>query len=151
MQRMKIVDSPVGALTLVDEDGALAAIRFGAAEEAGQHSKVLECAARQLEEYFSGERRAFSMPLLIRGTPFQRRVWQALMEIGYGETATYEEVAVRIGNPKACRAVGMANNRNPLPIVIPCHRVVGKGGELVGYAGGLDVKAWLLNLEKQGT
>lgn len=153
----RIVDTPIGNLTLVAEAGGLSAIRFGAIIEENSVqsdpalSDTLDCAARQLEEYFSGARRVFSVPLQIKGTPFQQMVWQALMEIDYGETACYAEIACRIDKPLACRAVGMANNRNPLPIIIPCHRVIGKNGALTGYAGGLEMKTWLLELEKQGS
>ncbi len=147
----RIIDAPFGKLTLYSEDGALTAVRFGAAADADDCTgdETLDCAAQQLEEYFSGARCAFSVPVRPQGTPFQMKVWQALMQIGYGETASYADVAGKIGNPNACRAVGMANNKNPLPIIIPCHRVIGKSGALTGYAGGLEVKQWLLNLEKR--
>ena len=147
----RIIDAPFGRLTLIAQDDALVSVRFG--DEAGigvdGASETLDCAVQQLEEYFSGARCAFSVPIRMNGTPFQMRVWKALTEIGYGETATYGDSARLIGNPKACRAVGMANNRNPLPIIVPCHRIIGKDGSLTGYAGGLNVKEWLLNLEKR--
>lgn len=142
-----VVQSPVGPLTLEGTETALLALRFGALGQ-DSVSPVLELAARQLAEYFAGERRVFTVPLSPAGTPFQKGVWEALQSIPYGETSTYGAVAQRIGNPKACRAVGMANNRNPLPIFIPCHRVVGRGGSLTGYAGGLDRKQFLLDLER---
>lgn len=146
----RIIDAPFGKLTLVVQDDALTAIQFGADAPADcEDNETLDCAAQQLEEYFSGVRCAFSVPIRLNGTPFQQKVWHALMEIGYGDTATYGDIARRIGNPNACRAVGMANNRNPLPIIVPCHRVIGKNGELTGYAGGLNRKQWLLNLEKR--
>ena len=104
-------------------------------------------AGEQLAEYFSGERVDFDLPLDAAGTPFQRRVWQALTEIPYGGTSTYGEIARRLGRPRAARAVGGANNRNPLPVVVPCHRVIGAGGSLTGYAGGLRIKRFLLDLE----
>ena len=104
-------------------------------------------AAEQLREYFAAERERFDVPLAARGTEFQRRVWEALHRIPYGETASYGEIAREIGRPAASRAVGAANGRNPISIVVPCHRVVGAGGALTGYGGGLDRKAWLLNLE----
>ena len=106
-------------------------------------------AARQLQEYFAGCRREFSLPLAPRGTEFQRQVWYALEGIPYGETRTYGEIARAIGKPKACRAVGMANHRNPLSILVPCHRVVGADGSLTGYGGGLEAKQFLLELEKR--
>ena len=108
---------------------------------------LLRQAAEQLDQYFAGSRRAFDLPLAPRGTPFQQGVWAALRAIPYGETRTYREIAGQVGNPKACRAVGMANHCNPLAIVVPCHRVVGTDGRLTGYAGGLDIKQLLLDLE----
>ena len=104
-------------------------------------------AGEQLAAYFSGERVDFDLPLDARGTPFQQRVWQALTEIPYGRTRTYGEIARRLGRPRAARAVGGANHRNPLPVVVPCHRVIGAGGALTGYAGGLRIKRFLLDLE----
>lgn len=102
---------------------------------------------KQLVEYFNGERREFDIDLDIIGTEFQQRVWQALMKIPYGETVSYKDIAIAVGNPKALRAVGMANNKNKIPIIIPCHRVIGTNGKLVGYGGGLPVKEKLLKLE----
>jgi methylated-DNA-[protein]-cysteine S-methyltransferase len=104
----------------------------------------------ELEEYFERKRYTFDIPIKPAGTPFQQSVWSALLAIPYGETRSYKEIAVFIGNPAACRAVGLANNRNPIPIVIPCHRVIGANGALVGYAGGLDFKKELLALEQHG-
>ena len=105
-------------------------------------------ARRQLEEYFAGERTDFDLPLAPVGTPFQQDVWRALREIPYGVTTSYAAIAVRIGRPSAVRAVGAANGRNPIGLVVPCHRVIGANGKLVGYAGGLDRKAWLLDHER---
>lgn len=102
----------------------------------------------QFEAYFAGRLQRFSLPLAARGTPFQQSVWQALCEIPYGETTSYLEIARAIGNPKAMRAVGAANGRNPLSIIVPCHRVIGRSGELIGYGGGLPIKRWLLALEQ---
>ncbi len=102
---------------------------------------------RQLNEYFRGERKTFDLPLALCGTPFQLKVWEALQTIPYGDTRSYKEIAIQVGSPKGCRAVGMANNKNPIPIIIPCHRVVGGNGKLVGYAGGLDKKEYLLEVE----
>lgn len=112
-------------------------------------SPLLAQAARELGEYFAGIRRTFTFPISVQGTPFQQEVWRALRSIPYGQTRTYGQIAAQIGRPKAVRAVGMANHRNPLPIVVPCHRVVGADGSLTGYAGGLDIKTLLLRLEKQ--
>ena len=117
-------------------------------EETEEETPVLARARRQLEEYFAGERKAFELPLSARGTPFQKRVWDELLKIPYGETITYGELAARIGNPKAGRAVGMANHHNPISIIVPCHRVIGARGKLVGYGGGLDLKERLLAFEK---
>lgn len=110
---------------------------------------LLKEAGRQLQAYFSGKLRVFNLPLAPNGTAFQLRVWQSLQTIPYGETRSYQEIAQSIGNKKACRAVGQANNRNPIPIIIPCHRVIGANGKLVGYGSGLEIKARLLELEKQ--
>lgn len=140
--------SPIGYLTVTEQDGAITSITFGGTAETVPATALLREAKRQLDEYFSGSRRAFDLPLAPQGTAFQRRVWTALAAIPYGETRTYAQIAAAIGSPKACRAVGMANHCNPLPIVIPCHRVIGSGGQLTGYAGGLDTKRYLLTLEQ---
>ena len=110
---------------------------------------LIKEAARQLRQYFAGERQSFDLPLQTEGTAFQEKVWQELRKIPYGETRSYQALAERIGHPKACRAVGGANHHNPIMIVIPCHRVIGKNGSLVGFGGGVDVKAWLLEHEKK--
>ena len=144
---IRTVETPAGWLTLHSDGEALTAVEFAAQELRRDDSPVLLQAERELAEYFAGRRRSFSVPLCIGGTPFQRAVWQALTEIPFGETASYGEIARRIGRPKACRAVGMANHVNPLPIFVPCHRVVGASGRLTGYAGGLEMKAYLLKLE----
>ena len=150
MASAKLIHSPIGPLTLVEEGGALMEVRFGEklTGEMLCDTPVLLQAARELEEYFRGSRRSFSVPLAPRGTPFQLRCWNALCMIPYGETRTYGQQAEAIGQPKASRAVGMGNHRNPLPIFIPCHRVVGKNGTLTGYAGGLEMKEYLLTLER---
>lgn len=109
----------------------------------------LQRTARQLEEYFKGERREFDVPLHLEGTEFQKRAWRDLMQIGYGETRSYGEQARRIGNPNASRAVGLANGRNPIPIVVPCHRVIGANGSLTGFGGGIERKRWLLGHERR--
>lgn len=142
--------SPIGPLTLYGTAEALTALDFGDTREEGRDlpSPLLERACLELEEYFRGTRRRFSVPLAPAGTAFQRRIWDALLEIPYGETASYGEIAARIGAPRSCRAVGGANHRNPLPVVIPCHRVIGADGSLTGYAGGLERKTLLLGLER---
>lgn len=112
-------------------------------------TKLLKKANQQLQEYLTGERKIFDLPLEPHGTEFQQKVWNSLQKIPYGETNSYKDIAKSIGNIKACRAVGMANNKNPILIFIPCHRVIGSNGKLVGYAGGLNVKEKLLQIEKQ--
>ena len=149
--------SPVGILTLVARGDALVAIlwendrpgrvRLGPTVEAPDHP-VLRETGRQLAAYFAGSLRAFSLPLAFEGTPFQQSVWRALLTIPYGETRSYAEVARQIGQPTAMRAVGAANGRNPISIVAPCHRVIGSGGALTGFAGGLAAKDHLLSLER---
>jgi methylated-DNA-[protein]-cysteine S-methyltransferase len=110
---------------------------------------LIKEAAKQLNEYLEGNRKVFDVPLALEGTPFQKLVWKALQDIPYGETRSYRDIAESIGRPKACRAVGMANNKNPVAVFVPCHRVIGSDGKLVGYAGGMDMKEKLLGLEKQ--
>jgi len=151
-----LMPSPVGELTLVATDRGLAAIlwenddparvRLPPSVEDRDHP-VLRETERQLAEYFSGTRRVFSVPLDVRGTPFQRAVWEAMLAIPFGETRSYAELARQIGNPKAVRAVGAANGRNPISIIGPCHRVIGSSGKLTGFAGGLAAKSFLLRLE----
>ena len=148
--RARVMQSPIGMLTLVEEDGAISEVRFG--EKTGgaalAETPLLLQARRELEEYFRGHRKTFEVKLAPKGTPFQQKCWQALLAIPYGETRTYGQQAQLIGNAKACRAVGMGNHRNPIPIFIPCHRVVGVNGQLTGYAGGLEIKETLLTLER---
>lgn len=149
-----IIESPIGPLTLWEENGNLTELRFGASDTAEpflQKTPLTQEANRQLDAYFAGELQRFDLPLAPKGTAFQQACWQSLLEISYGQTRSYAEQAAAIGNPKATRAVGMANHRNPLPILIPCHRVVGKDGKLTGYAGGIHIKAYLLNLELAAT
>ncbi|WP_302604428.1 methylated-DNA--[protein]-cysteine S-methyltransferase [uncultured Alistipes sp.] len=153
MERSARLDTPVGPVTVTATERAVTAVRFGVAGpavgQAGDLPPVLRQAVEELREYFAGERREFTLPLAPAGTPFQQQVWAALREIPYGATCSYGRIAERIGRPKACRAVGMANNRNPIAIVVPCHRVVGASGALVGYAAGLEVKEMLLRLEAE--
>ncbi len=150
-------DSPLDSLLLVANDEALTGVYFadgrsqsiiGGDWEARLAHPVLQSAKRQLGEYFVGRRKIFDLPLAPSGTPFQHRVWQALLAIPYGETQSYADIARRIGNPKAVRAVGAANGANPLSIVVPCHRVIGADGSLTGYGGGLPRKRKLLALEQ---
>jgi methylated-DNA-[protein]-cysteine S-methyltransferase len=153
----KLIDSPVGELKLVASDKGLVAIlwendsprrvRLSELVE-DEHHPVLVETERQLEEYFAGKRKVFSVALDMRGTRFQKDVWEALLAIPFGETRSYGQLANQLGNPRATRAVGAANGRNPVSIIVPCHRVIGASGKLTGFAGGLDAKARLLGLEK---
>lgn len=141
---------PQGRMTIVDSGGAVVRIGFGVLDVEGSAlspTALTNEAATQLMEYFAGKRRMFSLPLAPKGTPFQKEVWQALSSIPYGQTRSYADIAAQVGRPKAFRAVGMANNRNPIPIIIPCHRVVGSSGDMVGYAYGTKIKRYLLELE----
>lgn len=150
--------SPVGRLKLVATDSALVAVirdnenpkRVRQAELVEQldHPILLD-AQQQLNEYFQGQRQTFELPLDFEGTEFQKKVWQALLNIPFGETRSYRQIAEQVGSPKAVRAVGAANGQNPISIIAPCHRVIGSGGKLVGFAGGLDNKEILLKLEQQ--
>jgi len=148
------IDSPIGPLLLAASDDGLRTIEFDAARHPvkreadwidGDHP-LLQRARQQLGEYFAGKRRSFDLPLDPRGTDFQRMTWQALTTIPYGETISYAELASRVQRPKAMRAVGSANGRNPLPVVVPCHRVIGADGSLTGFGGGLPTKQFLLEL-----
>jgi methylated-DNA-[protein]-cysteine S-methyltransferase len=153
----KTIDSPVGELKLVASDKGLVAIlwendsprrvRLSELVTNEKHPVLVET-ERQLDEYFAGKRKAFSVPLDMRGTRFQQDVWAALLAIPFGETRSYGQLAKQLGNPRASRAVGAANGKNPVSIIVPCHRVIGSSGKLTGFAGGLDTKAHLLNLEK---
>jgi methylated-DNA-[protein]-cysteine S-methyltransferase len=142
-----IIDSPVGPLTLVERDGALARLAFGRLGQSSPPSPFLDGVAAQLREYFAGARRAFDVALAPSGTEFQLACWRALAEIPYGETRSYGEQARHIGRPDRARAVGAANGANPIAIILPCHRVIGADGSLVGFGGGLETKRRLLDLE----
>ena len=145
------MDSPVGRLLVAEDNGAIVRVEFDkeppASSVEGDSPLLREC-RRQLKEYFAGSRREFDLPVVLHGTEFQKACWQALTDIPYGETRSYADIARRIGKPKACRAVGGANHVNPVSIIVPCHRVIGAGGKLVGYGGGLHVKEYLLALEQ---
>lgn len=147
-------ESPVGMICMEEQDGAVTGVYIDKEFTTEDRSRdvetpVLKEARRQLSEYFLKQRKEFDLPLAPQGTEFQRKVWEALCTIPYGETRSYGEIARQIGNSKASRAVGGANNKNHIMIVIPCHRVIGANGALVGFGGGLDVKEYLLELEKQ--
>ena len=153
----KMMESPVGKLKLVASDKGLVAIlwendrpsrvRLDELVANGHHPVLIET-ERQLSEYFAGKRKKFSIVLDMRGTSFQKDVWEALRAIPFGETRSYGQLAKQLGNPRATRAVGAANGRNPVSIIVPCHRVIGSSGKLTGFAGGLETKAHLLSLEK---
>lgn len=154
MKNYFFYDTPIGRVAIAEEEGKLAEFHFERKAGALGGVNVRETPAhkeahRQLLEYFSGVRKKFELPLSPKGTAFQMKVWQALTEIPYGETRTYGQIAAVTGNPKASRAVGLANNRNPIALFIPCHRVIGSDGKLVGFGGGLDVKEYLLRLERE--
>ncbi|MFC7220397.1 methylated-DNA--[protein]-cysteine S-methyltransferase [Streptomyces polyrhachis] len=157
MRTHTVIDSPVGPLTLVADGGHLTGLymvgqrhrpgeeTFGGPGDPGE--EPFASAAGQLRAYFAGERTGFDLPLRLEGTDFQRRVWAGLLEIPYGETVSYGELAERIGSPAASRAVGLANGKNPVGIIVPCHRVVGADGSMTGYGGGIGRKRYLLGFE----
>ena len=162
MYHYSFLDSPIGTLTLVADDDALVEVWFPNHRERDggpsiderdgavfdpEHA-ILRHASEQLGEYFAGSRTTFDVPLAPEGTPFQRAAWRALSTIPFGETVSYGEQARRLGDPHKARAVGAANGRNPLPIIVPCHRVVGSNGRLTGFGGGVESKAWLLDHER---
>jgi methylated-DNA-[protein]-cysteine S-methyltransferase len=159
MQNVFFYEYPVGMIGIAEntgspQEGGLICRVFFCTEKKREgftvnETPLIKKAAAQLAEYFEGRRKTFDLPLALRGTAFQVSVWKALQDIPAGETRSYKDVAALLGNPKACRAVGMANNRNPIAIIIPCHRVIGSDGNLTGYAGGLSVKRYLLDLEKR--
>lgn len=146
-------NTPIGDITIADNGTAITHIHFGRPDDLTDlgtqlATELTDRAFAQLTEYFAGTRTDFDLPLCPKGTEFQQKIWRALQTVPYGETRTYGEIAAQTGNPKASRAVGMANHHNPIAIVIPCHRIIGKNGTLTGYAGGLDIKQTLLHLEK---
>lgn len=156
MKQYCYYSSPIGKLLLVGENSTLERLYFQnkidnakLGEDFEENARVFKEVIEQLTQYFSGERRSFDLPLAPDGTDFQQRVWCELQQVPYGETTNYGEIAARMGNPRACRAVGLANGRNPIPIIIPCHRIIGKDGSLTGFGGGLKVKKQLLSLEEK--
>ncbi|MGP6139843.1 methylated-DNA--[protein]-cysteine S-methyltransferase [Jeotgalibaca sp. A127] len=149
-----LIKSPIGLYVISASEKGITRLDRLAADEPIPKTKetpLLLEAKKQLEEYFNGVRKDFDLPLDTKGTPFQEAVWQALRTIPYGKTASYKDIAVAIGNPKAVRAVGGANNRNPISIITPCHRVIGITGKLVGYGGGMDAKEYLLRMELENS
>ncbi len=152
MPYYKEVETALGTFGIIEENGAITFVLFHPEKErpkecTEQSTPLLERAAVQLSEYALGKRRDFDLPLSPKGTEFQKKVWEELQKIPYGDTISYQELARRIGNPKACRAVGAANGKNPIPIIIPCHRVIGENGTLTGFGGGLALKETMINLE----
>lgn len=154
MKSTFIYQTPLGKICLSENGTSLTELAFVSEQEnicidMQNETSLLKKAYQQLMEYFEGERKVFSIPLEPKGTLFQQKVWYALRMIPYGETRSYKDIARLIGSSKACRAVGMANHRNPIAIMIPCHRVIGKNGSLTGYAGGIHYKQYLLDLERK--
>ena len=154
VKNMFFYDTPVGKIAVCEKDGKITDLCFDkrTPHEAGyivRETEVLREAGCQLEEYFLGRRKVFNLPLMLEGTEFRNAVWEALLTIPYGETRSYKEIAQMIGNPNACRAVGQANNKNPISIIVPCHRVIGSDGNLLGYGAGLEIKEYLLDFERR--
>lgn len=152
MKNIYFYDTRIGKVYIEEENNFIVAIHFEHEaiinEEKLNETPLLKETGEQIIEYLSGKRKNFNVPIFPSGTAFQEKVWNSLQSIPYGETRSYKDIATSVGNEKACRAVGMANNKNPIPIIVPCHRVVGSNGRLVGYAGGLQIKEYLLTLEK---
>lgn len=151
MKKIYYYDTYAGKIGIAEEDGAITDIVFKTIDCPVEETELIRETKRQLDEYFAGKRKDFDVPTRLNGTEFQKRVWHALRDIPYGKTASYKDIAAAVGCPKGYRAVGMANNRNPISIIYPCHRVVGSDGSLTGYGGGLDVKAKLLELERRNS
>lgn len=153
MENIFFYETMIGLLGIKENGTDITEIYFGKDEISNKtelkETPLIKETINQLEEYFQGKRKSFDLPFEPSGTEFQKSVWNELLRIPYGETCSYGEIAKRIGNPKASRAIGMANNRNPISIIIPCHRVIGASGKLVGYGGGIDIKEKLLNLEQE--
>jgi methylated-DNA-[protein]-cysteine S-methyltransferase len=151
MKNIFVFQTKIGLVAIEDNGTEITDVNVISEDQSFEmnETNLLRNAALQLNEYLEGKRNSFDLPLNPKGTEFQKKVWAALCDIPYGETRSYKQIAESVGNPKACRAVGMANNKNPIMIFIPCHRVVGSDGSLTGYAGGLDMKEKLLSLEKR--
>ena len=145
----QFIDSPLGLVRISATSDGISEVLFTDRSGDNTPSSLTELAAQQLQAYFAGSLQHFSLPLAASGTAFQQQVWQALCTVPFGVTCSYADIAQRIGNNKAVRAVGAANGRNPIAIIVPCHRVIGANGTLTGYAGGLDKKAWLLKHEQR--
>lgn len=148
-----LYNSPIGVLKISEHNGEITNLclhqKEGESISGGNtQSELLEEACRQLDEYFRGQRKSFNLPIACTGTPFQEKVWKELRNIPYGETRSYEDIAIEVGSPKAVRAVGQANHRNPILLIIPCHRVIHKNGDISGFACGIETKKYLLDLER---
>jgi methylated-DNA-[protein]-cysteine S-methyltransferase len=143
------MQTPIGMLEIRADGQGVSRVGFVEQEQSPVANPLTDMAKVQLGEYFDGQRQAFDLPLSIQGTDFQRQVWQRLLEVPFGQTDSYQSIALQINNPKAVRAVGSANGKNKIAIVIPCHRIIGANGTLTGYAGGLDRKSWLLEWEQK--
>jgi len=154
MKSIFYYDTDIGKISIAENDGFITHVLFGNEklnDITVEETPLIKEAHKQIEEYLKGQRSLFDLPLAPSGTEFQKRVWNALKNIPYGKTASYKDIAIEAGNEKASRAVGMANNKNPISIIIPCHRVIGKNGKLVGYGGGIEIKEYLLRLEKENS
>ena len=148
MMKKYVYNTIIAPIEIVEEDGYIVRLDFRIDEKIDtEETSLIKETYKQIEEYLLGNRKKFIVPIKLKGTEFQKKVWNALLEIPYGETMSYKKIAEKIGNPKACRAVGMANHNNPIAIIVPCHRVIGSNRKLVGYAGGLDIKQKLLEIE----
>ncbi|HPX00395.1 MAG TPA: methylated-DNA--[protein]-cysteine S-methyltransferase [Sedimentibacter sp.] len=154
MKSIFYYDTDIGKISIAENDGFITHVLFGNEklnDITVEETPLIKEAHKQIEEYLKGQRSLFDLPLAPSGTEFQKRVWNALKNIPYGKTASYKDIAIEAGNEKASRAVGMANNKNPISIIIPCHRVIGQNGKLVGYGGGIEIKEYLLRLEKENS
>jgi len=152
MTQVFYYDTPVGKIGIAEEEGAVVRLLFPH-EKAEPHyvekeTPLLKKAAKQVAEYFAGKRKVFDLPLKLKGTDFQVSCWNALLTVPYGKTVSYQHIAEKVGSPKGFRAVGGANHNNPIPLIVPCHRIIGKDGSLVGFGGGLPLKRYLLDLER---
>ncbi len=150
MNNIFFYETEIGIIGIRENNKSITDIYFSKVETNDniKETELIKECFKQLKEYFDGSRVKFDLPLEVKGTEFQKKVWNELLKIPYGQTKSYKDIAIAIGNERASRAVGMANNKNPIPIIIPCHRVIGSNGKLVGYAGGVNVKEKLLNIEK---
>ena len=150
MKFVKIYNTLIGKISIIQEGEYIVKIEFGKIlkDVEIKETTLISKTINEIKEYLNGNRKKFDIPIKLNGTGFQKKVWNELLKIPYGETCSYKDIAIRINNEKGVRAVGMANHNNPIAIIVPCHRVIGKNGKLVGYAGGIDIKSKLLEIEK---